>query len=239
MKNREQLNRDLEKALNNDDAEEVYALYSKLIENYPTEYFVYKNLAEYMLTDYEEFMDTEAGVEETLVSVIKEIMSAQSLCEAQYLASLYLYEYKLIDLLTEYDPGYFDQFSGAYQIGLLNKVIELDPSNIDAYEKRGAIFQAIGQKDNAKADFDQMAILLNAKTDKPLKDEEILKTATLAFNQEINGKELEACRNFEKILAQDTNDTVKKVCYQALIRIYGKLHNLEKADEYQDLLDSL
>ncbi|WP_367866937.1 tetratricopeptide repeat protein [Pedobacter sp. WC2423] len=239
MENREQLNRDLEEALNNDDIEEVYVLYSKLIKNYPTEYFSYRNLAEYMLTNYEEFMDTEAGVEETLVSVIKKIKSGQSLCEDQFLANLHLYEYKLIDILTEYDPAYFDQFSGAYQIGLLNKVIELDPSNIDAYEKRGAIFQAIGQKDQAKADFDQMAILLNAKASNPLKDEEILKTVTLAVNQEINGKELEACRNFEKILAQNTNDTVKKVCYQALIRIYGKLHNLEKVDEYQDLLDSL
>ncbi len=227
------LSDELSSAIQANNYEQVNIVYDKLSGYLSDDYNLYKGWFEYLLFNYEYYINTNIGVESILLNAIAKCKKAEEICEKEYLSDLYFYEYKLIDTLTEYNDSYFQQFSGEYQLNLLNKTIELNPSNTSAFEKRGNIYMALGDTEKARKDFENMENLsVNMKVD----DFNLL---TQAFNNEMIGESEKAILKYEKILKNTKLQTIQKICYENLINIYKKENNQEKIDFYEDLLDNL
>lgn len=235
MKEVDRILNQMDKVLKETDSDKVNVLYSQLTDIVPDSYNVYKGWFEYIILHYEDYISADPDIEQVFVRAIDKCRKAQKCCGSNNLSDLLLYEYKLIDILTEYDSAYFNHYSGDYQLALLGQAISLNPGNKEAYYKRSSIYFAIGKQAEALKDVDMvLSLSTNEKNMNPIM------RCNMAMKLELSGNVQKAITEYEDILKHSKGRViVQKLVCTSLVRLYKKLRDKGKTEYYEKLLYDL
>jgi len=233
MKNNDEVKllKELKNSINNADYELVLKIRKRLTKANPSDSQYWLDYIHFTLDMYEYFNTDEW--DNLLNGAIEACQKARKNIPEKYHSQLYVFEYKLITELIDFDISYYDKYEDEDLEALLNEAIRLRPDNVAAYKERANFYFSNDMREKANSDYKMVE-----KLEENSKNDSDLYIGKAANNELLNNYD-EAISDYLKLFNSSEDKMIKIAACNSLIHIYKLSDNKERINYYEEIIENL